>query len=183
MFLQHFATNAQVQKQSNVNTTALITVTEFLYRAQVNNRSAYNYYPVHSFGRLADRDYQIVIKEVIPYLAKELKQAVKDEDSQAIQVYVRALGNLGHPQILAVFEPYLEGQVQVTPFQRLAMVSFIRTFEISTKKTPFFVVVNCRSSLWINLPNPTHDWLVPYSTKFTKTLAKPTPFVALQYSN
>lgn len=122
MFLQHFATNAQVQKQSNVNTTALISFTEFLNRAQVSNQSAYNYYPVHAFGRLADRHYEIVTKDVIPHLAKELKQAVKDEDSQKIQVYVRALGNLGHPQILAVFETYLEGKIQVTPFQRLAMV-------------------------------------------------------------
>lgn len=97
-------------------------MTEFLNNAQVNNQSAYNYYPVHSFGRLADRHYEIVVKEVIPHLAKELKQAVKDEDSQKIQVYVRSLGNLGHPQILAVFEPYLEGKIQVTPFQRLAMV-------------------------------------------------------------
>lgn len=120
--MQHFATNAQVQQQFNVNTTALISFTEFLNRAQVNNQSAYNYYPVHSFSRLADRHYEIVVKEVIPYLAKELKAAVRDEDSQKIQVYIRALGNLGHPQILAVFEPYLEGNVQVTPFQRLAMV-------------------------------------------------------------
>lgn len=100
----------------------MISLTEFLNRAQVNNRSAYNYYPVHSFGRLADRHNEIVTKDVIPYLAKELKQAVKDEDSKKIQVYVRALGNLGHPQILAVFENYLEGKIQVTTFQRLAMV-------------------------------------------------------------
>ncbi len=121
-FIQHFATNEQVQKQYNVNATALITFTEFLNRAQVNNHSAYNYYPVHAFGRLANRHYEIVSKEVIPYLAKELKQAVKEEDSLKIQVFVRALGNLGYPEILAVFEPYLEGQMQVTPFQRLGMV-------------------------------------------------------------
>lgn len=133
--MQHFATNAQVQQQYNVNTTALISFTEFLNRAQVNNQSAYNYYPVHSFGRLADRHYEIVVKEVIPYLAKELKAAVRDEDSQRIQVYIRALGNLGHPQILAVFEPYLEGHVQVTPFQRLAMV------RLSTSELLFLTVL------------------------------------------
>lgn len=99
-----------------------MAVTNFLNRAQVNNQSAYNFYPVHSFGRLSDRDNTIVRDEVIPYLARELKQAIKDEDSQDILTYIRALGNLGHPKILSVFEPYLEGQVPVTDFQRLSMV-------------------------------------------------------------
>lgn len=109
-------------KQQNVNTTALMALTNFLNRATVNKKSAYNYYPVHSFGRFNDRNNKIVRDEVIPYLARELKQAVKNEDSLKIQVYIRALGNLGHPNILNVFEPYLEGQVLVTDFQRLAMV-------------------------------------------------------------
>lgn len=99
-----------------------MALTNFLNRAQVNNQSAYNYYPVHSFGRLSDRNNKIVRDEVIPHLARELKQAVKDEDSHKIQVYIRALGNLGHPAILNVFEPYLEGQVMITAFQRLAIV-------------------------------------------------------------
>lgn len=99
-----------------------MAVTDFLNKAQVNNQSAYNYYPVHSFGRLSDRDNKIVRDEVIPYLARELKQAVKEEDSRKIQTYIRALGNLGHPKILSAFEPYLEGQVPVTDFQRLAIV-------------------------------------------------------------
>ncbi len=99
-----------------------MALTNFLNRAQVNNQSAYNYYPVHAFGRLSDRNNKIVRDEVIPYLARELKDAVKAEDSQNIQTYIRALGNLGHPKILSVFEPYLEGKVPVTDFQRLAIV-------------------------------------------------------------
>lgn len=99
-----------------------MALTNFLNRAQVNNQSAYNYYPVHSFGRLSDRDNKIVTDEVIPYLARELKHAVRDEDSQKIQTYIRALGNLGHPKILSIFEAYLEGQVLDTDFQRLAIV-------------------------------------------------------------
>lgn len=99
-----------------------MALTNFLNRAQVNNQSAYNYYPVHSFGRLNERNNKIVRDEVIPHLAHELKEAVKQEDSLKIQTYIRALGNLGHPKILSVFEPYLEGQVLVTDFQRLAIV-------------------------------------------------------------
>lgn len=99
-----------------------MALTNFLNRAQVNNQSAYNYYPVHSFGRLSDRNNKIVRDDVIPYFARQLKQAVKDQHNDKIQTYIRALGNLGHPEILSVFEPYLEGQVLITDFQRLAMV-------------------------------------------------------------
>lgn len=111
-----------MQKQNEVNATALISLTQFLNRAQVNNQSSYNYYPVHAFGRLADRDAKIVPRDVIPYLKEQLKQAVKQEQSQKIQVLIRSLGNLGHPDILGVFEPLLEGKTQVSDFQRLAIV-------------------------------------------------------------
>lgn len=95
---------------------------QFLNQAQVNKRSAYNYYPVQSFGRLAEKNDQIVTKHALPYLAEQLKQSVKAEDSHRIQVFIRALGNLGHEKVLQVFEPYLEGQIPVTNFQRLALV-------------------------------------------------------------
>lgn len=130
-------------------------------RAQVNNQSAYNYYPVHIYGRLADRHSDIVTKHVIPYLAKELQQAVKDEDSQKVLVNVRALGNLGHQQILSVFEPYLEGEVQVTPFQRLAMVVAMDRLAEN---------------------NPPLARLVQFYSRFTKTSVKLLQFVALLYS-
>lgn len=132
--MQHFATSGVVQKQANVNTTALIALTRFLNQAQVNNQSSYNYYPVQSYGRLADRDNQIVTHEVIPYLAQELKQAVKQENTPRIHVLIRSLGNLGHPQILNVFEPYLEGKVQISDFQRLAMVVALDKLTINYPK-------------------------------------------------
>lgn len=100
-----------------------MALTQFLNQAQVNNQSAYNYYPVHSFGRLADRNNRIVRDDVIPYLAKQLSDAVKAEDSHKTLVFIRALGNLGHPKILNAFEPYLEGQKPVSNFQRTAIVA------------------------------------------------------------
>jgi hypothetical protein len=116
------ATSSNVQKQQHLNSTALLSLTLFLNRAQVNNQSAYNYYPILAYGRLADKDNKIVTRDVIPYLNHQLKRAVDEEDSKKIQLFVRALGNLGHPAILNVLEPYLEGKYQVTQFQRLAMV-------------------------------------------------------------
>ncbi|XP_065076691.1 vitellogenin-A1-like [Ochlerotatus camptorhynchus] len=115
-------TSDVVQHQDNLNVTALISYSDFVNQAHVSNRSAYNYYPVFSFGRLADADYKIIEHKLVPWLAHHLREAVHHEDSVKIQVYIRTLGNLGHPQILSVFEPYLEGKIQITDYQRLAMI-------------------------------------------------------------
>lgn len=83
----------------------------------------HNHYPVHTYGRLTPEHDQAVTEYYIPYLEKELMKAVDSGQSTVIQTYIMALGNIGHPKILPVFEPYLEGKVQVTVFQRTLMVS------------------------------------------------------------
>ena len=116
------ATSKQVQSQQYLNSTALHAMTSFLSYAQVNNHSAYSYYPTHAYGRLADAKYRIVQRVVIPYLSHQLNLASQKEDSVKMLTYIRAVGNLGHPEILNVFEPYLEGRMPATEFQRLAIV-------------------------------------------------------------
>jgi hypothetical protein len=106
-----------------LNTTAILSFTALVRKAQVNNDTAHNRYPVHSFGRLSPKNSTVVAKTYIPYLASQLKQAVKKGDSPKIQVYIRALGNTAHPKILEVFEPYLEGEEDMSDFQRLVIVA------------------------------------------------------------
>jgi predicted Zn-dependent protease len=62
-------------------------------------------------------------KDYIPHLGRLLNEAFNEGDSQKIQVSIRALGNVGHPGILPLFEPYLEGNKNASKFQRLLMVS------------------------------------------------------------
>lgn len=116
------ATSEMVQKQQYLNSTALTSLATFLRHAQVNNHSAYSFYPTHAFGRMANKSYRIVQRQVIPYLSHKLNIASQNEDSEKMLTYIRALGNLGHPAILNVFEPYLEGKMPTTEFQRLAIV-------------------------------------------------------------
>lgn len=102
--------------------------------AQVSQDSAHNRYPVHAFGRLSPKHEQAVTEQYIPYLAQQLRQAVKAEDSHKVQVYVRALGNMAHPKILRVFEPYLEGKEPMTDFQRtLVVVSLNKLAKVHPK--------------------------------------------------
>lgn len=116
------ATSENVQKQAQLNHTALQSLASFLRNAQVSNKSAYSFYPTHAFGRMASKNYRIVQRQVIPYLSHKMNLASQNEDSQKMLAYIRALGNLGHPAILNVFEPYLEGKMPTTEFQRLAIV-------------------------------------------------------------
>lgn len=102
---------------------AIIAFSELVYNAQVSRKGVYNYYPVYTFGRLTSKRDQAVTEYYIPYLEKELKKAVESGKSTVIQTYIMALGNIGHPKILPVLEPYLEGKVEVTVFQRTLMVS------------------------------------------------------------
>lgn len=117
-----FAISEDVVSQEYLNSTAINALCSFLGHAQVNNHSAYSYYPTHAFGRLAPQKYQIVQQKVIPYLEEQMKKASKHSDSHHMLVYIRALGALAHPNILKAFEPYLEGKYECTQFQRLAIV-------------------------------------------------------------
>ena len=59
-------------------------------------------------------------------MGKELQKAINEGDSPKIQVYIRALGKIAHPRILHYLEPYLEGQRNVSNYQRLLMVSALK---------------------------------------------------------
>ena len=113
---------SEVQKQQFLNSSAILSFANLVRRAQVDNATAHYRYPTHVYGRLNPKKASAVARDYIPYLAQQLKSAVQNEDSHKVQVYTRALGNIAHPKILAVFEPYLEGQKQVSTFQRLHMV-------------------------------------------------------------
>jgi HEAT repeat protein len=89
----------------------------------VDNASAHDNYPVHIFGRMVPKRFPPLTEEFIPYLGRSLNEAINESDSRRIQVFIRALGNVGHPSILPLFEPFLEGKKNASKFQRQLMVS------------------------------------------------------------
>lgn len=120
---QNLATNRKVIDEPFLNSTAILSFTELVHLAQVNSKTLHNRYPVHAFGRMVSKDDRAVTEEYLPHLARELRNAIEDGNSPQIQTYILALGNIGHPKILAVFEPYLEGDKKVSVFQRTMMVA------------------------------------------------------------
>lgn len=111
-----------MRNQANLNTSAIFAFTNLVRMSQVNKESMHNRYPVHTFGRLSPKNEKSVVEEYIPYFNQQLEKAIQEEDSHRIQVYVRALGNMAHPKILRVFEPYLEGKRPMTTFQRTLVI-------------------------------------------------------------
>ncbi|XP_035723486.1 vitellogenin-like [Vespa mandarinia] len=120
------ASDPEVQKQTCLNSSAILSFAELVHHAQVSNNSIYNHYPVNVFGRLSSRKNDAVLRKYIPFLAEQLKKAIKDEDSPRIQVYIIALGLTAHPKILSVLEPYLEGKERVSTYQRFLMVMSLK---------------------------------------------------------
>lgn len=114
--------NPKVSNEQFLNTAATVSFSELIHNAQVNKRRIHNNYPVHTFGRLTSKHDNTLYDEYIPFLARELKKAHQEKNSPRIQTYIMALGMIGEPKILSVFEPYLEGKEQMTVFQRTLMV-------------------------------------------------------------
>ncbi|XP_034836691.1 vitellogenin-like [Maniola hyperantus] len=111
-----------VTEQSYLNSSALLAATKFINMGHVNNETAHRFYPTHMYGRLSRKHDRFVVDEILPRLSQELNQAIEKEDSHKAQVYVRAIGNLGHRAILDVFAPYLEGKIAVSTYLRTRMV-------------------------------------------------------------
>ena len=109
--------------QPFLNSTAVLSFADILREVAVNNQSSKLRYPVYIAGRMVPKNFRPLTEKYIPYLGKELQKAINEGNSLKIQVYIRALGKIAHPNILQYFEPYLEGQKDVSSYQRLLMVT------------------------------------------------------------
>ncbi|XP_026492905.2 vitellogenin-like [Vanessa tameamea] len=120
------AMSPEVIHQTYLNSTAIIAATKFINMGQVNNETSHRYYPSHMYGRMARKHDSFVVDEVLPRLSAALKLAVEQGDSHKSQVYVKAIGNLGHRAILDVYAPYLEGKTKVSTYLRTQIVENLR---------------------------------------------------------
>ncbi|CAG2058700.1 unnamed protein product [Timema podura] len=116
------ATSPEVTKQSILNTSAILSFTNLVRMSQVDNSTSHKYYPTHLFGRFSLKNNSALQQEYIPWLERAFESAVSQADSPKIQLYIRALGNIAHPRIWDIFEPYLEGEKNISTLQKVLMV-------------------------------------------------------------
>lgn len=116
--------SAEVRKQAHLNESAVLSFTNLVHRVYGNRNESNNQYAVNIFGSFFTKSGMTFMKStVIPYLSEQLQSAVSMADTYKIHFYIRALGNVGHKDILAAFEPYLEGEKKVSQFQRMWIVA------------------------------------------------------------
>lgn len=123
LYFQELVKDPKVIEQPFLNSTAVISFSTLLREVAVDNRTAGVRYPIYVFGRMVPKLFTALTEKYIPYLGHELNKAIKEGNSPKIQVHILALGNTAHPNILQYLEPYLEGRIRVSKFQRLLMVS------------------------------------------------------------
>lgn len=88
-----------------------------------------------------------ITERYILYLETRLAEAVKRDESPLIQTYIAALGSLGNSKILSIFEPYLEGQISVTKYERMLMVRWLYSLAVTNPKA----VKNVLSKIYSNV--------------------------------
>ncbi|KAK9890164.1 hypothetical protein WA026_008969 [Henosepilachna vigintioctopunctata] len=119
--------SVQEEDQFMLNETMLFSFTHLVHKVYVNTNFSHREYPTHTFGKFYTKEGEAFVKEeVVPYLSKQLHEAIIKGESRKILAYITALGNTGHGDIVYVFEPYLEGKIQVSQFQRFMMVASLR---------------------------------------------------------
>lgn len=146
-----FVTKPEVQSQAMLNVTALLSLSDLISRVYVNRYFSSKEYPVDIFGSFYTRPgSQFVMGEYIPYLTSELRKAVAAGESERIQVYINALGLIGHPSILSAYEPYLEGHEQMSQFQRRHMVysldRLVMNYPIRARTVLYKIYQNAREN-------------------------------------
>jgi len=111
-----------MQEQIFLNSTAPYAFAELIYNAQVS-KSVDSRYPTNIYGPLVPKDDESLKKTYIPYLGRQLRKAVENNDSPQVQTYIMALSRLAHPDIFSVYEPYLEGEIPISTYERMLMVT------------------------------------------------------------
>lgn len=106
----------ETMDKDGFNISAPIAFAELIRTAQDDKRR----YPLNSYGRtmITNEDLEMYIS----YFAKQLKEAVQKNNRQRVHTYITALSRTGHPKMLSVFEPYLEGKEPVSKCQLRMMV-------------------------------------------------------------
>lgn len=161
------AVSAEVSQQRFLNTSALIAATRLINMGQVNNETAHSYYPTHMYGRLSRKHDTFVLDEILPYLSEQLKNVIEQGDSSKAQVYIRAIGNLGHREILKVFAPYLEGKILISTYLRVQIVNSLQVLTQQEDK-------HVRAVLYSILKNTAEPYEVRVAAINRIFMAKPT---------
>lgn len=118
-----FTKKEKVMRQWPLNDTVLISFGYLVRSVYVDDKFSKSEYPEKAFGPYnTEEGKRFISEEVIPYYSEMLKKSVQNAETHKIHAYIAVLGRIAHPEILAAFEPFLEGKQQCSQFQRMLMI-------------------------------------------------------------
>lgn len=135
-YFQDLAFSPEVVNERFVSNSAVLALGDMLRRAQVNKHIFHSRYPTYTFGPMAAKNNHI-LREYTDKISELLREAFAQEDKPRIQLFIRAIGNLGHPKALEILAQYLENKgdkQQLTEFQRLLIVTSMDKLVINYPK-------------------------------------------------
>lgn len=125
--------SSQPRHTNQVWITTLLAIGNMINHACVSPKTkAFNYAMEPRGATFCSKNHPVITREFIPLLARGL------ESSQSVwkkMVFIHALGNTGHPEILPVLEPYIHGEAHFDPqVQTKAVFALTRVAEIAPSK-------------------------------------------------
>merc|ERR1711931_454703 len=117
-------------------------LTELINKACINEGTWERNFAYHIYGKICNRDMEVIKDGLIPYLKEQLKQSAKSE-MNSVLTWVNALGNLGTKETSEELLKVIEGTITENPNPRsLAVYLLIRpALDNPTKYRPIFMSV------------------------------------------
>lgn len=108
-----------------VKTTATLAFSTLLHQACVNAKIRSTRYPVAMYGHFCDA--KVVETEYLPYFIEQLEKYIESEnkeDTHWKNLYMTALGNIGHPRVIPVVQRLMDKIVN--PFFKVRVVYMLK---------------------------------------------------------
>merc|ERR1711970_393491 len=117
-------------------------LTELINKACINEVTGERNFAYHIYGKICNRDMEVIKEDLIPYLKEQLKLSAKRE-MNSVLTWVNALGNLGTKETSEELLKVIEGTITENPNPRsLAVYLLIRpALDNPTKYRPIFMSV------------------------------------------
>jgi len=108
-----------------IKTTATLAFSTLLHQACVNAKVRNTRYPVAMYGHFCDA--KIVETEFLPYYIEQLEKHIESENTENTHwknVFMTALGNIGHPRVIPVVQRHMDKLVN--PFVKVHAVYMLK---------------------------------------------------------
>merc|ERR1712142_48791 len=101
-------------------------LTELINKACINEKTAEKNFAYQIYGKICNKEMEVIKEDLIPYLKQQLEQSAKS-DMNSVLTWVNALGNLGTKESSEELLKVIEGKITENPNPRSLAVYLLIT--------------------------------------------------------